>query len=152
MLRRKRHGRLLLDQRCPTTTMADEPFAPTRFLDTSVVVRYLTGDPPEMAHRAALVVDGPDPPYLTDVVVIETAYARQSVVDALIELIQKANIALLGLDKGTVVDALLLCRPSGRISFGDAMIWAAARSAGSALVYSFDARFPTLGIHVQEPG
>jgi hypothetical protein len=27
------------------------------FLDTSMVVRYLTGDPPEMAEKAARVID-----------------------------------------------------------------------------------------------
>jgi predicted nucleic-acid-binding protein len=113
-----------------------------------------------MADRAAGVIDGEAPLFLTDVVIIETAYVlttlyrhpRQDVVDTLISLVQKANIALFGLDKPTVLDALLLCRPSGRVSFGDAMIWAAARSTGSAVVYSFDARFPSTGIHLQEPG
>ena len=28
------------------------------FLDTNCIVRYLTDDPPEMAEKAALVIDG----------------------------------------------------------------------------------------------
>lgn len=137
--------------------MMGEPAPPHAFVDTSILVRYLTGDPPDMASQAALVVDGNTVVHLTDVAVIETAYVltsvyrhpRHAVVDALVDLIQKRNVALFGLDKETAIDALLLCRPSGRVSFGDAMIWAAARSAGAAVVYSFDARFPSDGIEVR---
>lgn len=42
-----------------------------------------------------------------------------------------------------------MCRPSGRVSFGDAMVWAAARSAGVEVVYTFDRRFPSVGIEVR---
>jgi predicted nucleic acid-binding protein len=127
------------------------------FIDTSVLVRYLTGDPPDLADQAARIIDSNDSIHLTDVVVVEAAYVlssvyqhpRQAVVDALIGLIQKRNVTLFGLDKGIVIDALLLCRPSGRVSFGDAMIWAVARSASPALVYSFDARFPSDAIEVR---
>jgi predicted nucleic-acid-binding protein len=140
--------------------VTEEASAPQRFLDTNVVVRYLTNDPPDMASRAALTIEREAPLYLTDVVIVEAAYvmatlyryAREDIVDGLIAFVQRSNIAMLGLDKATVLDALLLCRPSGRVSFGDAMIWAAARSTGAALVYSFDARFPTDGVQVQEPG
>lgn len=137
--------------------MTGPPAPPHAFVDTSVLVRYLTGDPPDMAGQAAQILDGNIVLHLTDVAVIETAYVltsvykhpRQAIVDALIDLIQKQNIALFGLEKATVIDALLLCRPSGRVSFGDAMIWAAARSTGAPVVYSFDARFPSDAIEVR---
>ena len=130
---------------------------PAAFVDTSVLVRLLTGEPPGAADQAAQIVDGPAAVVVTDVALIETAYVltsvyrypRPRVVDALIELVQKRNIVLFGLDKATAIDALLLCRPSNRVSFGDAMIWAAARSAGAPVVYSFDARFPTEAIDVR---
>jgi len=39
---------------------------------------------------------------------------------------------------------------SARVSFADAMLWAAARSAGAATrVYTLDARFPASGIDVR---
>jgi predicted nucleic acid-binding protein len=122
-----------------------------------VLVRYATGDPPPLAEQAAQILDGPVTIQLTDVAVMETAYVLASlygvprgvIVDTLIDLIQKENIVLFGIERSTVIDALLLCRPSNRVSFGDAMLWAAARSGGAAVVYSFDARFPADGIEVR---
>jgi len=127
------------------------------FLDTSIVVRYLTGDPPELAEQAARVIDGEDDLKITDVVLAETAYVltsvyqapRDIVVDYLIAFVQKENISPFALGKGLVLHALLLCRPSGRISFADAMVWAAARSAGSNIIYSLDERFPADGLKVR---
>jgi predicted nucleic acid-binding protein len=130
------------------------------FVDTSVVARYLTGEPADLAERASRIFDGDETLYLTDVVIIESAYVltsvyeipRAAVVDALMELVQKRNIRIFGFDKGTMLAALLLCRPSGRVSFADAMIWAAASTVPSG-VYTFDSRFPSAGIQVlREPG
>ena len=129
-------------------------------LDTSVVVRYLTGDPPEMAELAAHIIDEGEELQVTDVVLAETAYvlttvyrvARAIVVDHLTAFLQKENISPFALDKGVVLQALLLCRPSARVSFADAMVWAAARSAGSRVVYSLDQRFPEDGVEVRRSG
>lgn len=129
----------------------------TALLDTSVVVRYLTGEPAELAARAARIIDHAADLAVSDVVVAETAYvltsvygvARGQVVDHLIDLVQKRNLVTVGLDKGAVIQALLLCRPSGRVSFADAMVWAAARSSGAEAVFSFDERFPEHGIEVR---
>ncbi len=52
---------------------------------------------------------------------------RSTAVDALIELLQKENLGLLDLSKAEAIAALLLARPSGRISFADALLWASAR-------------------------
>ncbi len=126
-------------------------------LDTSIVVRYLTGDSPELAERAARVIDVETDLVVTDVVLAETAYvltsvykvAREVVVDHLVAFVQKRNIRALGLEKDVVLLALLLCRPSGRVSFADAMVWAAAHSSGLRVVYSLDARFPADGVEVR---
>jgi hypothetical protein len=72
-------------------------------LDTSMVVRYLRGDSPELARRAASVIDEEDGLQLTDVVLAETAYVlssvyrvpREAVVDHLIAFLQKQNIEVL---------------------------------------------------------
>ena len=127
------------------------------FLNTSIVVRYLTGDPPELADRAARIIDEEDELQVTDVVVAETAYvltsvykiARDLVVDHLIAFLQKENVGTFALDKSLILHALLLCRPSGRVPFADAMVWAAARSASSKVVYSLDERFPSDGLEVR---
>jgi predicted nucleic-acid-binding protein len=126
------------------------------FLDTSIVVRYLTGDSPQLAEQAAEIIDRDENLKITDVAIVETAYVltsvyeieREVVVDNLITFMQKKNISPFALEKGLVLQALLLCRPSGRISFADAMIWAAVRSAGSKSIYSLDDRFPSDGIEI----
>ena len=46
------------------------------------------------------------------------------------------------IDKAFVLQGLIMCRPSGRVSVADAMIWAAARMAGASAIYTFDERFP----------
>lgn len=40
-------------------------------LDTSVVVRYLTGDPPDLAEKAARIIDWDEDLQVTAVVVAE---------------------------------------------------------------------------------
>ena len=123
------------------------------FLDTSVVIRYLTGDTPELADRAAEIIESGDDLWVTDGVLAEVAHVlmsvyrrpRHMVVDGLVAFVQRQGILTYSLDKGLVIQGLLMCRPSGRVSFTDALIWASARSAGSEIVYTFDQRFPSDG-------
>jgi predicted nucleic-acid-binding protein len=129
------------------------------FLDTSVLVRYLTADPQDLAPRARQVIESGAQLTVTETALNETAHAlrhfygltREETVDLLIALLQRSNLTFHGLDKAMVITALLLCRPSGRVSFGDALIWAAARCLPPSVVYSFDQRFPRDGIEVRQP-
>lgn len=126
------------------------------FLDTSVVVRYLTGDPPDMAGRAAKLIDGGSKLILSELVLVETAYVLESVyeverdplVAALGDLVRRRNLTLAQLPKNAALDALDLCRGSRRVSFTDALLWALAVSSDSPTVYSFDRRFPGDGIEL----
>ena len=127
-------------------------------LDTSMLVRYLTGDPPELADRSAQVIDRESDLLITDVALVETAYvltsvyevAREAVVDHLVGLLRKENIRPYRLPKGLVIEALRLCRPSRRVSFADALIRAAAR-AETAPVFTLDERFPSQAVAVRRP-
>lgn len=127
-------------------------------LDTSVVVRYLTGDPPEAAAQAADIIDSPEQLTLPEVVLAEVGFVlasvygvgREAIVDALVALLRRQNIAPHCLPKDDALEALLLCRPSARVSFADALIWAAARSTDDKVVYSFDGRFPRDGIDLRD--
>jgi predicted nucleic-acid-binding protein len=129
------------------------------FLDTSVVVRYLTDDPPEMAAKAAGVIDGTEQVVLSEVVLVETAYVLESVyevpraelVDALTSLIQRRNISLLNLSKPIAIEALLMCRDSKRHSFSDAVVWAEAIDGGAEKIFTFDLQFPSRGIDAGMP-
>jgi predicted nucleic acid-binding protein len=121
-----------------------------RLLDTSFIVRYLTGMPPHLARSARDVIESDEPLGVIDVAVVETAYVlihsysmpRAAVVDALIGFIERRNIICLGAAKEYLVLGLDMCRPSGRVSFADAAIWAVARSRHIEGVYTFDDRFP----------
>ena len=125
-------------------------------LDTSMVVRYLTGDPPELAEQAAHVIDHEENLRISDVVVTETACVltsvyqvpRKVVVDHLILFLQKGNIQPFALDKGFLLQALLLCRLSGHVSYTDAIVWAQAQMKDEKTVYSLDERFPQDGVRV----
>ena len=123
---------------------------PAAFLDTSVLVRYLTNDPPAMAEAAARIIDCDQPLILSEVILVETAYVltavyevpRAAVVDALSAFVQRRNIRLLNLSKPSALEALRLCRDSKRHSFADALLWAEARHSGVRRVYTVDSRFP----------
>jgi predicted nucleic acid-binding protein len=125
-------------------------------LHSSVLVRYLTGDPPDLADRAAAIVDAIDDLLLPEITLVETAYVLTAVygvpptvaVDHLMLLIQKQNVRPLHLSRAAVLEALSLCRPSGRVSFADALLWAHTALAEGRTIYSFDRRFPRQGITV----
>jgi predicted nucleic acid-binding protein len=127
-------------------------------LDTSVIVGYLTEDPPELAARAATAIDGGEPLLLTTVILAETAFVlttlyqapRDEVVEALASFVQRRNVGFHLLPKSLVLEALYLCTGSKRHSFADALLWAEARHAGAA-VLTFDGRFPSLGITTRTP-
>lgn len=95
---------------------------------------------------------------VSGVVLNEVAYVlksvyrlpREDIVDSLIGFIQKDNIDTYGLDERYAIQGLMMCRPSGRVSYADALIWATARSDdGNSVLYSFDRRFPNDVIEVR---
>ena len=122
----------------------------TAALDTSFVVRYMMGSPADSARQASEVIDSTEELEISGIALAETAFVLTTVyqvprgraADQLIDLVRKENISLTGLTKDLAILGLLMCRPSGRVSIADALIWAAARSGGSEVVYSFDRRFP----------
>lgn len=127
------------------------------FLDTSVIVRYLTGDPPDMFEKATQIIENADDLKVTEGVLAETAFVlssvyqmpRAKVVDLIIALVKRANLSTYALNKSLVLEGLIMCRPSGRVSFADAMLWAAARTDGAAAMYSMDERFPDDGLEIR---
>ncbi|MBW3621959.1 MAG: PIN domain-containing protein [Armatimonadetes bacterium] len=127
--------------------------------DTSVVVRYLTDDPPEMAARAEALIEASERLVIPEVVLIETAHVlrtvygvrREEVLSLLIDFLMRQNIVLASLEKEIALAALQRCRGSGRVSIPDALIWAAARQTSPSVVYSFDRNFPSDEIELREP-
>lgn len=126
------------------------------YLDTSMIVRYLTGDSPKLADQAARIIDHVEDLRVTNLVLAESAYvlesvyriARATVVDHLIAFVQKRNIVTPGRDKQLIVQGLTMCRPSGRVSFVDALLWSVARTTSPHRVYTLDRRFPDEGVEL----
>lgn len=126
------------------------------FLDTSVVVRYLLGEPEDLAARAAEIIEEADDLVLSELALVEAAYVLQSVyevarprlLDALTLFVQRRNVRLLNLPKSSALEALELCRPSGLHSFTDALLWAQARHARASAIATFDRRFPAEGVRL----
>ena len=100
------------------------------FLDTSVIVRYLIGVPEDLARRSREIIDQLDNLQIGGVALAEAAFVltrvygapRENVVDSLMGILGKANVSTFGLDKEFALQALLMCRQSGRVSFADALI------------------------------
>ena len=133
------------------------PYPPAH-LDTSVIVRYLTNDPPSMAAAAARLINSDRPLIVSALILAESAYVlasvygvpRDAIVDALSAFIQRRNIRLHHLTKPLALDALHLCRGSNRHSFADALLFFFTDTAASE-IYTFDGRFPNTNVDVVKP-
>lgn len=128
-------------------------------VDTNVLVRYLLQDDPEQGRSAAKLVDSETKLGISLVALAETAFVlsrnyqvpREEVVDRLVELLRKRNIDVLGVDKNLAASTLLLCRPSSRVNYADALINADARANAVGKLHTFDERFPSDGLEISRP-
>lgn len=128
-------------------------------IDTSVVVRYLVGTPPEQADRARQLIDSDREIGVSLLVLAETAHVlrsfyrvpRPEILDRLLELISRANLNPLELSKADTIDALVRARSFASSPVTDALIAAVARASGAVPVYTFDERFGRLGAAVAAP-
>ncbi len=113
------------------------------FVDTNVLIRHLTGEPPEMATRATQFLISEDELLVVDLVIAETVYVLESFYEAPRPAIALAIRSLLAMESVVVVDAPLLLRAidvyeNDRIDFAEAYLVACAETTGTARVASFD--------------
>lgn len=113
------------------------------FVDTNILVRHLTGDPPDMAARATAYLGSETELLLTDLVAAETVYVLESFYEAPREQVADALRSLVAFDSVLTVDPALLLRAievyeTERIDFAEAYLVACAESTGVAKVASFD--------------
>lgn len=113
------------------------------FIDTNVLVRHLTGDPPEMAARSTRFLAGADQLFLADLIVAETVYVLESFYSAPRDQIATAMRSLLSMRSVVAVDSALLLRAIevfevDRLDFAEAYLVACAESTGVGRVASFD--------------
>jgi predicted nucleic acid-binding protein len=113
------------------------------FIDTNVLIRHLTGDPPEMAARASAYLRDERQLFLTDLVAAETVYVLESFYEAPREEVAQAVRSLIAFDSVVCVDPALLFRAvevyeTDRVDFAEAYLVACAESTGVGKVASFD--------------
>lgn len=113
------------------------------FVDTNVLVRHLTGDPPDMAQRATACLRESGPLLLVDLVVAELVYVLASVYERPRDAIAATLRALLALPSVQALDTDLLLRTvelyeHERLGFADAYLVAAAERSGVGVIVSFD--------------
>jgi predicted nucleic acid-binding protein len=113
------------------------------FVDTNVLVRHLTGDPPAMGDRATAHLASADELYLADLNVAETVYVLESYYEVPRHKVAEAIRSLIAFDAIVAVDPALLLRAIevyelDRLDFAEAYLVACAESTGVATVASFD--------------
>ena len=128
------------------------------FIDTNVLVRHLTGDPPDQAARASRYLRAERGLFLVDLVVAETVYVLESFYDVPRAQIAEAVRSLLALTSVVAVDPAVLLRAVevyelDRLDFAEAYLVACAESTGVGRVASFDRSVDRVGTVVRvEPG
>jgi len=113
------------------------------FVDTNILVRHLTGDPPAMAARATAYLRAERELLLTDLVAAETVYVLESFYEVPRAEVAQALRSLVAFDSIVCVDLALLLRAAevyetDRVDFADAYLVASAESTGVGRIASFD--------------
>lgn len=80
------------------------------FVDTNILVRHLTGDPPAMAARATAYLRAGEELLLTDLVAAETVHVLESFFDVPRVQVAEAVRSLIAFDSILCVDPALLLR------------------------------------------
>ena len=112
-------------------------------LDTNVLIRHLTGDPPGQARRATALLRDRHELILTDLVLAEMVYVLESFYERPRAEISELMRALLALPSVAVVSHDLLLRTvelyeGMRLNFAEAYLAGLAEVSGVNLVASFD--------------
>lgn len=115
----------------------------TAIIDTNVLVRHLTGDPPEMAARATAYLGTERELLLTDLIVAETVSVLESFYQAPREQVAEAMRSLIAFASVVCVDPALLLRSievyeTDGIDFAEAYLVACAESTGVIKIASFN--------------
>lgn len=117
--------------------------AVSAFVDTNILVRHLTGDPPDMAAEATAFLSEADALYLPDLILAEVVYVLESFYE--VPRPEVARLARVIVTNAPIVvtDVDLLLRAVeiyevDRLSFADAYLVANAEVSGIGVVASFD--------------
>ena len=113
------------------------------FLDTNVLIRHLTGDPPAQARRATAFLERAEELLLPDLIVAELVYVLESFYELERQRVAELVRAVIGFPAIAVVDEPLLLRALevyevDRLDFAEAYLVASAEASGVETIASFD--------------
>jgi predicted nucleic acid-binding protein len=113
------------------------------FVDTNILIRHLTGDPPQQAARATAFLAAADELLLADLVVAETVYVLESYYEVPRAKVAELARAIIAFPAVVVLDPLLLLRSlevyeTDRLDFAEAYLVAQAERSGIGVIASFD--------------
>jgi predicted nucleic-acid-binding protein len=122
------------------------------FLDTNVLIRHLTGDPPAQARRATAFLARADELLLPDLIVAEVVYVLESFYEVERPRVAELVRSIVAFPGIIVIDEPLLLRALEvyeveRIDFAEAYLVASAEASGVETIASFDRtidRIPTV--------
>jgi len=120
------------------------------FVDTNIIVRHLTGDPPAMATRATAYLTMASELFLADLIVAETIYVLESFYKTPRDQVATSMRSLVALRSVITVDPALLLRAlevyeTDRLDFSEAYLVALAESSGVNRIASFDRSIDRVG-------
>jgi predicted nucleic acid-binding protein len=120
------------------------------FVDTNILIRHLTGDPPELAQRATAFLASEHELLLTDLVAAETVYVLESFYETPRNEVADAIRSLVAFDAIVCVDPALLLRAievfeTDRLDFAEAYLVACAETTGIGRIASFDRSIDRVG-------
>jgi predicted nucleic acid-binding protein len=120
------------------------------FVDTNILIRHLTGDPPGQAARATRFLTTADELLLADLVVAEVVYVLESFYEVPRARVAELVRAVIAFPAVVVLDPALLLRAlevyeTDRLDFADAYLVAQAERSGVGVVASFDKAIDRVG-------
>lgn len=115
----------------------------TAFVDTNVLIRHLTHDPPDMGARATAFLAEADELFLVDLIAAETIYVLESFYEVDRARVAEMLRAIVAFPAIRVLDESLVFRALEiyeihRLDFADAYVVASAEITGDNEVVSFD--------------
>jgi predicted nucleic acid-binding protein len=120
------------------------------YVDTSVVIRYLTGDDPVRTSAAMAIIETRSARAVSIVSILEAshvlrtayAYERQNIASALVDLVSRGNVIVPEFAKDHVLRWLNLWGNGTVGSAGDALIAASMSAYEAEAIATFEAGFP----------
>lgn len=115
----------------------------TAFVDTNVLIRHITGDPPAQAAGASRYLKGADELLLADLILAEVAYVLESFYETPRAQVATTLRSVLAFPAIRVLDVDLLQRAVEvyevhRLDFAEAYIVASVERTGIGVIASFD--------------